>query len=129
MAKKPAPNQTDDPRPRAVSQIWGAAIGMLALCIPLCFVIRTAALPVFVIAGASLVTLYIWTAGAKTQDASTDETEALRAKIKELEERLANVEVINRFEDRLAEKRLQQALESQASGAAASQRPGQREES
>jgi hypothetical protein len=112
MSNKAVSITGDDPRPKAIGRIWGAAVGMLAICIPLCAILESAWLPVFVIAGAAGVTLYIWASGDRSQAPPNDETELLRAKIKELEERLANVEVINRFEDRLADKRLQQSLES-----------------
>jgi len=95
-----------DSRPAALGNIWGSAIAMLVLCIPLAAVSRTANLPLIIIVGTAVVSLYIWWSGSAERKAESSEADELRAKIKELEERLANVEVINRFEDRLAEKRL-----------------------
>lgn len=123
MARKSVSKNTDDPRPKAVGQIWAAAVGMLAICIPLCAVLRSAILPFFVIAGAALATLYIWSASSRNQEPPEDEAESLRAKIKELEDRLANVEVINRFEDRLAEKQVRLAQEKPEARAEASPSP------
>jgi len=112
MAKRihsdPSPARRRDPRPTALGNIWGSAVAMLALCIPLGAIFRSSILPILIIAGAALVSLYIWQSGSAEREADTSEADALRSKIKELEDRLANVEVINRFEDRLAEKRLQQ---------------------
>ncbi|MDB6151240.1 MAG: hypothetical protein JWQ44_2688 [Chthoniobacter sp.] len=82
---------------------------MLALCIPLCAVLRSPMIPIVVIIGTALLSLYVWNSGEKR--ANGLEADALRAKIKELEERLSNVEVINRFEDRLAEKQVRQAAQ------------------
>lgn len=109
-----APIQRRDPRTAALNNVWGSALAMLALCIPLCAVLRSAMIPILVVAGTAIVSLYIWWSGAAEREADTSEADALRDKIKELEDRLANVEVINRFEDRLAEKRLRQEAEQTA---------------
>ena len=93
-----------DARPDAIGQVWGTAIGMLAVCIPLCVLLKSGAIPIIVIVGAVLVSMHIWqTESRQTADAD-EEAEALRTRIAELEERLANVEVINSFEERLAER-------------------------
>ena len=91
----------EDPRAQALSQVWRSAFVMLALCLPVSFVLRSPILPLAVILTAAAVAFYVWSKNepSKSRDA---ENEALRAKIRELEERLANVEVINRFEERLA---------------------------
>jgi hypothetical protein len=108
------PRQRADSRIAALGGIWSGAIVMLALCIPLAAVSRSANLPLIVIVGTGLVSLYIWQSGSAARKEDTSEADALRDKIKELEERLANVEVINRFEDRLADKRLRQEAEQAA---------------
>lgn len=113
MAEQPKKRSTDS-RANAVNNIWSAALGMLVLCIPLCAMVRSAAIPIAIIVGAAVVTFYIWNSGEKRGTDQHSENETLKARIKELEDRLANVEVINRFEDRLAEKRLRQAEEARA---------------
>jgi hypothetical protein len=102
-----------DPRIRALNSVWASAIAMLALCIPICIETGSLILPILVIVGTAVVSLYVWQGGGAER--KEDEADALRTKIQELEDRLANVEIINRFEDRLAEKRLRQ--ESEQSGA------------
>jgi uncharacterized protein (DUF58 family) len=109
-----------DHRAEALSNVWGWALLMLAVSIPLCTILKTALIPMIVIFAAVVVTFYVWNSGK----GDTVENEALRAKIKELEERLANVEVINRFEDRLAEKKArQQAAATEPAHAAAPESP------
>lgn len=93
-----------DARPDAIGQVWGTAVGMLAICIPLCVLLKSAALPIIVICAAGLVSMYVWKNEPRKTATADQEAEALRARIQELEERLANVEVINSFEERLAER-------------------------
>ncbi len=121
---QPSKSKPSDERAKAVGGVWRAAIAMLALSIPLCAILRSAMIPIAVIVGAALVTLYVWSNGGAGKDAEPSENEALREKIKELEERLANVEVINRFEDRLAEKQLRKAQEGTAGDDASPTRTG-----
>ena len=103
-----------DARPDAIGQVWGTAIGMLAICIPLCVLLKSGALPIMVICAAVLVSMYVWkTEPQKTANAN-QEAEALRTRIAELEERLANVEVINSFEERLAERTIVREEEKNA---------------
>src|SRR5687767_5089139 len=104
MAKRSEDSQ-EYQRSKALGHVWGSALVMLAICIPLCYILKTVVLPLAVIIGAAAVTFYVWSSSEQS-DSHASENEVLRAKIKELEERLANVEVINRFEDRLAEKQL-----------------------
>ncbi|HEX8296274.1 MAG TPA: hypothetical protein VF593_08235 [Chthoniobacteraceae bacterium] len=103
---KPPDKKPEDQRAKALANVWGFALVMLVVCVPLCAMFRTAVIPLTIIAGAAVVTLYIWSRGEKDSGVQDAENESLRTKIQELEERLANVEVINRFEDRLAEKEL-----------------------
>lgn len=108
MAKRPE-KQPKDQRAEALSNVWGWALLMLAVSIPLCTILKTALIPMIVVFAAVVVTFYVWNSGKS----DPEENEVLRAKIKELEERLANVEVINRFEDRLAEKQARQKAEQE----------------
>ena len=95
-----------DFRPDAIGQVWWAALAMLAICIPLGAVLKSGAIPLVVIGGAVLATMYVWKTNPQKTSRAEDEAETLRAKIRELEERLANVEIINSFEERLAERSL-----------------------
>lgn len=103
--------RSDKSRADTITTIWQNLIVILMVCIPLCLTTRSVALPIAAIFGATFVTVYLWSSRGKSDPEETSENEALRTKIKELEERLANVEVINRFEDRLAEKRLRREMD------------------
>lgn len=102
-----------DARPDAIGRVWGISLAMLGICIPLCVLLKSAALPIIVIGAAALVSMLIWQSESRKNAAADKDAEALRARIQELEERLANVEVINSFEERLAERTLARA-EAQA---------------
>lgn len=115
MAKRSEQKPVDQ-RAKAIGNIWQAAVALLAVSISLSLVLRSAVIPLTIIVGAVLVTLYLWNVSSTDREAEDAENDALRAKIKELEERLANVEIINRFEDRLAEKRLRQTDEKPVAG-------------
>ena len=104
----------NDARPDAIGQVWGTAVGMLAICIPLCVLLKSGALPIIVICAAVLVSMYVWKTEPRKTTATNKEAEELRAQIRELEERLANVEVINHFEERLAERTIAREEEQAA---------------
>lgn len=72
----------------ATGLIWGFATGMLALCIPLVSLTRgSLILPLGVITGASVGTVAIWRQGSRTSAGSSNLS-------RNLEERVANLEVI-----------------------------------
>ena len=120
MAKR-SDNPPEDQRARALGKVWGSALVMLAICIPLCYILKSAVLPLAVIISAAVVTFYVWNS-SELSGSENSENEALRAKVKELEERLANVEVINRFEEHLAEEKLARDAEMPPVEGAASEK-------
>ncbi len=80
-----------DPRTQSTSIIWGCAVGMFALCIPLVRVTKGAAIIPFAIAlGAGAGTVAVWRPNQRIQNPSEPEQQALRA----IEERIANLEAI-----------------------------------
>lgn len=80
-----------DPRTQSTSIIWGCAIGMFALCIPLVRLTKVAAIIPFAIAlGAGAGTVAVWRPDRRIQNRSEPEQQALRA----IEERIANLETI-----------------------------------
>lgn len=80
-----------DPRTQSTSMIWGCAVGMFALCIPLVRVTKVAAIIPFAIAlGAGAGTAVVWRSDQRIQSRSEHERQALRA----IEERIANLEAI-----------------------------------
>jgi len=109
-------NAPEDVRVKVVSTIWGCAVGMLGICIPLVAISRTGPiLPLLVIVGAAVATAIVWSgnvnAASTRSDAANEQKEMdeLRKRVAELEERLSNVETIDRFEHHLAEKTLKGA--------------------
>ena len=98
--------QIKDRRLLATSTIAGSTLGMLILCVPLCAITKDATLPVFAIAGSSLATAAVWLFGRpkNPREASEKQVAALEATLLDLQQRLENVETINRYETTLAEE-------------------------
>jgi len=95
--------EKEDPRVETIGRIWRMLIPVVALSIPFCALSRFGIfLPVIAIAAAGLSTVCVWYLGSKRQAVGGKENERLQQRIKELEERLANVETISRFEMQLA---------------------------
>lgn len=80
-----------DPKVRATSAIWGCAIGMLGICIPLVAITQSGVLsPLLVILGAGGGTVAIWLAPDPRQHAEGHLVQTVKA----LEERVRNLETI-----------------------------------
>ncbi|MEB3180674.1 MAG: hypothetical protein VKL59_16850 [Nostocaceae cyanobacterium] len=85
-----------DVRVAATSRIWGIAVGMLAICIPLSAVTRSGAiLPLATIGGAAAGTFAVWRSDDKKSPAKLLQTQQLQ----QIEERLANLETIVSSDD------------------------------
>jgi len=94
-----------DPRVQIIARIWRTLIPVLALSIPFCALSRVGIiLPFFAIGAAGVATACVWYFRGTREGggAGLKENQRLQARIKELEERLANVETISRFEMQLA---------------------------
>ena len=93
----------DDSRIQVITRIWRMIIPVMALSIPFFAMSRVGIiLPFFAIGAAGIATAVIWRSGTKKLSADRKENQRLQDRIKELEERLANVETISRFEMQLA---------------------------
>jgi hypothetical protein len=80
-----------DPKVRATAAIWGCAIGMLGVCIPLVAITKSGVLlPLLVLLGAGGGTAAVWFAPDKRQQ----EELRLNQTVKALEERVINLETI-----------------------------------
>ncbi len=97
----------DEIRLKTTAIIWGAAVGMMVFSIPLAAITESALIPLAVIVGASVGTCGVWFRSNKSHDNKAEL--AAEQRLKELEERLANLETINNFERRLAEESLKRA--------------------
>jgi hypothetical protein len=90
--------------------IWGFATGMLAICIPLVEITRSGViLPLAVILGASGSTAVVWRSSKKHQQSGN--MPELMNSVKQLNERVGNLEVICSSNEFDIQKRLKQ-LES-----------------
>lgn len=109
----------EDTRLQITKSIWGSATGMLGICVPLTLFTHSPIIPVFVVLGAAVGTIAVWMgkSAPSTGRNSLDASGAMQEKLRELEERLANVEVISSFERGLVERT---AIES---GRASQSRP------
>ncbi len=92
----------DDPRVEIIGRIWRMLIPVVAISIPFCVLSRVGILPFFAIGAAGLATACVWYIGGKREGVGGKDNQRLQQRIKELEERLANVETISRFEMQLA---------------------------
>ena len=98
-----------DPRVAATGAISGATIGALAVCIPIVAITRSPMIAMLVVGGAAVAIAGIWISGrSKEVAAKSEQIENLESTIKDLQERLENVEVINRYETTLAERALEE---------------------
>src|ERR1700739_3835823 len=95
--------ERSDPRVQIIGRIWRMLIPVLALSIPFSVVSRIGIiLPFFAIGAARVATACIWYIRGTKDGAGSKENQRLQDRIKELEERLANVETFSRFELQLA---------------------------
>lgn len=80
-----------DPRVRATSAIWGCAIGMFGICIPLVAITKSGVLlPLIVMLGASGGTVAVWVALPKREQEEIHLVQTVKA----LEERVMSLETI-----------------------------------
>jgi hypothetical protein len=80
-----------NPKARATAVIWGCAVGMLGICIPLVAITKSGVLlPLLVLLGAGGGTAAVWFAPDKRQQ----EELRLNQTVKALEERVITLETI-----------------------------------
>ena len=117
-----------DPRVQVITRIWQLLIPVMALSVPFFAMARIGIiLPFFAIAAAGFATAAIWAAGSKSVTVDRKENQRLQQRIKELEERLANVETISRFEMQLAAREKEKAAVEDSRAQSAQSQPSQRE--
>lgn len=85
-----------DVRVAATSRIWGIAVGMLAICIPLSAVTKSGPiLPLATLTGAAVGTGAVW----RSDDKKSKSNSLPQQKVELLEQRIANLETIVSSED------------------------------
>ena len=107
------PDNQDSLRAGLTTKIWGCAMGMLGISIPLSAIVgqhgggAAAIIPLSVIAGAAISTAAIWNPfAARSKQAPSKGPEAER--VAELEERVASLEMILNYEEKLLESKMRQ---------------------
>jgi len=100
-----ADNPEKDIRVTTTSRIWGIATGMLAICIPLAIVTNGGSiLPLAVISAAAVGTVAVW----RSSDHQPRNSPLLTNNIKELEQRIANLEIICSSQELDLQKKIKQ---------------------
>ena len=85
-----------DVRVAATSRIWGIAVGMVAICIPLSAVTKSGPiLPLATLTGAAVGTAAVW----RSDDKKSKSNSLPQQKVELLEQRIANLETIVSSED------------------------------
>ena len=101
----------DEVRRRTTATIWRYATGMLFVSIPLVGISHSTLMPFAIVFCAALGTAAVW--AFKDRDLkSASELAALEKRLRQLDERLSNVETISRFDRLLAEKSASQQSKS-----------------
>ena len=111
MAKrdKKEDDKHSDPRVEATSAIGGHLIAALAICIPLVVITKNPMIVLMVAGGAAVAISGIWYFGkSKEVETKSQRIEELESTIEDLTERLENVEVMNHYEEKLAERALEE---------------------
>jgi len=101
LAEQTALNQ--DLRMVITSKIWGYALGMLGISIPLAAITDSAIIPVFVVVGTAVSTAAIWGNPANQNMNTSVSSEHF----KQIEERLANLETIVSYEEPLLRTKIE----------------------
>ncbi|WP_287127516.1 hypothetical protein [Candidatus Cyanaurora vandensis] len=87
------PDEPQEIRYTMTTKIWGYATGMLGISIPLAAITESPLIPLAVVVGTAISTAAVWGAFGKT-------TPPISApQLKQLEERLANLETIVSYEE------------------------------
>ena len=110
---QPSSDRKTDPRVAGISTLGWVTLSALALSIPIMGILKSAsavaaaALPLAIILGSGVLAVRIWSSGEKL--VNRKETDALKARLAQLEERLGNLEMIDSLEAHFAEKHSQSA--------------------
>lgn len=107
-----------DARVGATTRIWAFATAMMGMCIPIVSAaihigyiatVTVTLVPLSVLVAASFGTAVVWKSAVREPSSSTSPTD-----LKQLEERMANLEIIHRYENALqAEKEINTQLRAQ----------------
>lgn len=106
MANEDPTERKTDPRVAGITIVGGITLAGLGLCIPLMLLASgtmiAAALPLAMIVGSGLLSARIWSSGERHVNEKANEK--LTERLAELEERLANLEMVDSVEAHFAER-------------------------
>jgi hypothetical protein len=89
-------NPQHDPRVMMTTRIWGMAVAMLAICVPMIEISDDLVpLPVLVILGTVASTFVVWRSAGRQSDDST----LLSYQLRELQQQLARLEISSTDDD------------------------------
>src|SRR3954465_13969662 len=106
--------EPQDLRRQATEIIWKYATGMFAISIALAGISSSILIPLMVIIGAAAATAVVWISTSPEKKTSPD-LAVLEERIRAIDDRLANVEVLSNFDRLLAEKTAASESEKQRS--------------
>ena len=105
------PNQ-ESLRANLTTKIWGCAIAMLGVSIPISAIVGSnfgsVIIPLSIIGGTTLSTIAIWNPLAARSKQAPKGSEAESQRVAELEERVASLEMILSYEEKLLESKMRQ---------------------
>ncbi len=116
-------NDDKDPRSKATASIWGIAVGMMGICIPLVAITDAGGkgliLPTFVLAAAAVSTVVIWFAPARRNALSGDQAQEIDMMKQTIFDLHEHVDTLDRkVEDYALQARINQAsISTNSSGA------------
>lgn len=113
-----------DARVQITKSIWALSTAMMGISIPIVGVTHSALLPLCVLGAAAVSTVVVWLGGKVSAQGRADKS--LQEQMQQMEDRLANVETMTRFERGLIERDTANTLEQTPSQSQESSRPTSR---
>ena len=108
-------SSNQDPRVAAIGTIAGCGVGALAVTLIFGRALGMV-LPALAIVGTALAIIVVWRGGGAKPSREPSEVETLKKKREELEQRLADAEAVDAYEDRLAAKEAKLRVMGEAEG-------------
>ena len=115
------PEPPKDARVQITKSIWIFSTAMMGISIPMVGITHSAVLPLCVLGAAAVSTVAVWLGGKVSAQGRADN--ALQEQMQQMEDRLANVETMTRFERGLIERDATNGLEQAPSQSQEHSRP------
>jgi hypothetical protein len=115
------PEPPKDARVQITKSIWALSTAMMGISIPIVGITNSPLLPLCVLGAAAVSTVAVWLGGKVSAQGQADKS--LREQLQQMEDRLANVETMTRFERGLIERDASSGLDQALPQAQESSRP------